>query len=275
MSLLDIFSPSFLLYLGIMVLAVAGLIVYFESKMREQNHKIASMFSIVSTLAEDMNQMKFVLTHVTNQGGAGPILEENRGPFSMPPEQENLIEVSDDEEDEEDIDEDEEDEEDIDEDEEELEHDEDESDSDEELDYDDESLSDNNVKVLKISNEDDLVNEQDSLILDELDDESSSSEELGEEQELVLMDEPVLEEPIALVKEVEVQNEKKEPEKMVKNKNEDLKTISIDLEEHESGPVDYKKMPLQKLKSIVVEKGLISDASKLKKHELLKLLGIE
>jgi len=265
MSLLDIFSPSFLLYLGIMVLAVAGLIVYFESKMREQNHKIASMFSIVSTLAEDMNQMKFVLTHVTNQGGAGPILEENRGPFSMPPEQENLIEVSDDEEDEEDIDEDEE----------ELEHDEDESDSDEELDYDDESLSDNNVKVLKISNEDDLVNEQDSLILDELDDESSSSEELGEEQELVLMDEPVLEEPIALVKEVEVQNEKKEPEKMVKNKNEDLKTISIDLEEHESGPVDYKKMPLQKLKSIVVEKGLISDASKLKKHELLKLLGIE
>jgi len=267
MSLLDIFSPSFLLYLGMMVLAVAGLIVYFESKMREQNHKIASMFSIVSTLAEDMNQMKFVLTHVTNQGGAGPILEENRGPFSMPPEQENLIEVSDDEEDEEDIDEDEEDEED--------EHDEAESDSDEELDYDDESLSDNNVKVLKISNEDDLVNEQESLILDELDDESSSSEELGEEQELVLMDEPVLEEPIALVKEVEVQNEKKEPEKMVKNKTEDLKTISIDLEEHESGPVDYKKMPLQKLKSIVVEKGLISDASKLKKHELLKLLGIE
>jgi hypothetical protein len=273
MSLLDIFSPSFLLYLGMMVLAVAGLIVYFESKMREQNHKIASMFSIVSTLAEDMNQMKFVISHVTNQGGAGPILEENRGPFSMPPEQENLIEVSDDEEDEEDIDEDEEDEDD--EDEEELEHDEDESDSDEELDYDDESLSDNNVKVLKISNEDDLVNEQDSLILDELDDESSSSEELGEEQELVLMDEPVLEEPIALVKEVEVKNEKKEPEKMVKNKTEDLKTISIDLEEHESGPVDYKKMPLQKLKSIVVEKGLISDASKLKKHELLKLLGIE
>jgi hypothetical protein len=272
MSLLDIFSPSFLLYLGMMVLAVAGLIVYFESKMREQNHKIASMFSIVSTLAEDMNQMKFVISHVTNQGGAGPILEENRGPFSMPPEQENLIEVSDDEEDEEDIDEEEEEEEDEEDEDDEEEED---SDSDEELDYDDESLSDNNVKVLKISNEDELVNEQDSLILDELDDESSSSEELGEEQELVLMDEPVLEEPIALVKEVEVKNEKKEPEKMVKNKNEDFKTISIDLEEHESGPVDYKKMPLQKLKSIVVEKGLISDASKLKKHELLKLLGIE
>jgi len=271
MSLLDIFSPSFLLYLGMMVLAVAGLIVYFESKMREQNHKIASMFSIVSTLAEDMNQMKFVISHVTNQGGAGPILEENRGPFSMPTEQENLIEVSDDEEDEEDIDDEEEDEEE----EEDEDEEEEEEEEEEELDYDDESLSDNNVKVLKISNEDDLVNEQDSLILDELDDESSSSEELGEEQELVLMDEPVLEEPIALVKEVEVQNEKKEPEKMVKNKNEDFKTISIDLEEHESGPVDYKKMPLQKLKSIVVEKGLISDASKLKKHELLKLLGIE
>jgi hypothetical protein len=103
MSLVDLFNPSFLMYLGILVLVIAGLIIYFETKLREQNHKITSMFSIVSTLAEDMNQMKFVISHVTNQGGAGPILEENRGPFSMPTEQENLIEVSDDEEDEEEI----------------------------------------------------------------------------------------------------------------------------------------------------------------------------
>jgi hypothetical protein len=34
-------------------------------------------------------------------------------------------------------------------------------------------------------------------------------------------------------------------------------------------------MALPKLRSVVTEKGLTSDASKLKKNELLKLLGIE
>ena len=50
-SLTDLFSLPFLMFLGILVLVVALVVVYFESKFREQNHKIASMFSIVSTLA--------------------------------------------------------------------------------------------------------------------------------------------------------------------------------------------------------------------------------
>ena len=36
--------------------------------------------------------------------------------------------------------------------------------------------------------------------------------------------------------------------------------------------LDYKKMSLQKLRTIVSEKGLSSESSKLKKNELLKLL---
>jgi hypothetical protein len=55
----------------------------------------------------------------------------------------------------------------------------------------------------------------------------------------------------------------------------DLKTISImDLEESNKKP-DYKKMSLNKLREVVAEKGLIVDASKMKKPELLKLLGDE
>jgi hypothetical protein len=38
---------------------------------------------------------------------------------------------------------------------------------------------------------------------------------------------------------------------------------------------DYKKMSLNKLREVVVSKSLISDASKLKKNEILKLLGDE
>ena len=39
--------------------------------------------------------------------------------------------------------------------------------------------------------------------------------------------------------------------------------------------VDYKKMPLSKLRAIVVEKKLCEDASKMKKQELFKLLNID
>jgi hypothetical protein len=59
------------------------------------------------------------------------------------------------------------------------------------------------------------------------------------------------------------------------NISSDLKTISIDLEESNHDSLDYKKLSLPKLRSIVSEKGLVSDASKLKKNELLKLLDSE
>jgi hypothetical protein len=57
----------------------------------------------------------------------------------------------------------------------------------------------------------------------------------------------------------------------------DFKTISINLGEEQEDSIDYKKLQLAKLRSIVVEKGLTnnSEASKLKKPELLKLLGAE
>ena len=56
----------------------------------------------------------------------------------------------------------------------------------------------------------------------------------------------------------------------------DLKSINITLEETKTDKsVDYKKMALPKLRSVVSEKGLSSDSSKLKKNELLKLLGVE
>jgi hypothetical protein len=50
------------------------------------------------------------------------------------------------------------------------------------------------------------------------------------------------------------------------------KTVNVSLEEE---VVDYKKMSLSKLRNIVVEKHLSQDASKLKKGELFKLLGVE
>lgn len=214
-----------------MVLVVAILVVYFESKSREQNHKIASMFSIVSTLAEDMNQMKLAVGHIANLGFNGHTLEENIRPFSMQ-EGGQLIDVSDDDEDS-DIEDDDGEESEVD------------SDSDSDSDDDDEEKAD--VKVLKINSESNFDDQE----ANELDDNSLDLDELE-----YLDEESILE--IEVVQPVE------------------FKTITIDLEDNESeDSVDYKKLSLQKLKSVVVEKGLVADASKLKKHELLKLLGIE
>ena len=55
----------------------------------------------------------------------------------------------------------------------------------------------------------------------------------------------------------------------------DFKTININLEDSTTENIDYKKLSIPKLRSIVAEKKLLTDTSKLKKPELLKLLGVE
>jgi hypothetical protein len=259
-SLADLFNPTFLMFLGILVLVVALMVVYFESKMRDQNHKIASMLSLVSTLAEDMNGVKMGLNQlaVTRMGGSFPQnfeqpLEKSRVPFNQ---ETKLIEVSDGEDDDDD-DDDDYDDDDIDE---EIDTDEDDDESNHDVvkvfkidmnsqnQYED-SLSGNNLEL------DDLDEE-----LDELDDElsevqslSSKSSKLSNKLEETVYGE-TLQEPLNIS---------------------DLKTISINLEDPHPDSLDYKKLSLPKLRSIVSEKGLAPDASKLKKNELLKLLGAE
>ena len=257
-TLADLFSPTFLMFLGILVLVVALLVVYFESKIRDQNHKIASMLSLVSTLAEDMNGVKMGLNHLATikMGGSIPQnfeqpLENSRVPFKQ---ETKLIEVSDGEEDDDDDEDD-----DIDDDDE-IEEDIDDDDEIEEDESDDES--ENEVKVLKIDmnlqnlTEDNLS--EHNLDLDELDDElsevqslSSKSSKLSDKLEETIIEDKVTE--------------------SLNISSSDLKTISINLEES----LDYKKLSLPKLRSIVSEKGLSADSSKLKKNELLKLLGAE
>ena len=203
---------------------------------------------------------------VTRMGGSFPQnfeqpLEKSRVPFNQ---ETKLIEVSDGEDDDDDDDDDYDD--DIDE---EIDTDEDDdNESDEESKHDvvkvfkidmnsqnqyEDSLSGNNLEL------DDLDEELDELD-DELDDElsevqslSSKSSKLSDKLEETVYGK-TFQEPLNIS---------------------DLKTISINLEDPHPDSLDYKKLSLPKLRSIVSEKGLVSDASKLKKNELLKLLGAE
>jgi hypothetical protein len=284
-SLTDLFNPTFLMFLGILVLVVALLVVYFESKFREQNHKISSMLSLVSSLAEELNGTKMVIQHLSMRGGVQSQNFQQEQTFSnfhnleenVAQQNTNntnntkLIQVSDDE----NSDSESETSDNNSESDDSIEILDDEEDSVKEM--DDESVSSennvieigehNDIKILKLNvtkqNDDESTNSdgEQNLDFDDLDD----LENLSESSDSVsIKDEPQFEEVTEI-------NETKDDN----IKSMDLKSINITLEETKHESLDYKKMALPKLRSVVTEKGLTSDASKLKKNELLKLLGIE
>jgi hypothetical protein len=274
-SLTDLINPTFLMFLGILVLAVALLVVYFESKFREQNHKISSMLSLVSSLAEEVNGSKMIIHQLTmNRQPQNPqFFQQQQQQPSLDKsftQNDNLILVSDDEEDASDSDSD-------------YDSDSDAIESvsggdaasevsiDENiLDEDDESVSSvieigdnkNDVKILKLNVNN---NKDDSESGDDLSEASLEDlEEMDDLEELEDLDD-------SSTSSVSDKEEKNDNVKSM-----DFKSINITLEETKpEQPLDYKKMALPKLRSIVADKGLSTDSSKLKKNELLKLLGVE
>ncbi len=257
-SLADLFNPTFLMFLGILVLVAALLVVYFESKMRDQNHKIASMLSLVSTLAEDMNGVKMGLNHLAIRSSH---INNNLGNTQIISNVNNdLIEVSDDGEDEY-------------EDENDNVSVEDSENNDSEYDEYEDDID--NVKVLKLTisqNESESGNNSD---LDEMADLDGEFEPVDEVPEMA---NEYIEEVLDLkYDEPNVNELKVEEAKESVISSSDFKTISINLGDSSEDQIDYKKLQLPKLKSIVTEKGLATstEASKLKKQELLKLLGVE
>jgi hypothetical protein len=272
--LADLFNPTFIMFLGILVLVVAILIIYFEGKMREQNHKITTMFSLVSTLAEDMNGIKlgFNQLAINSVGGGGQFfrqtLEEPVKTFNIE-ENVNLINVSDDEESDNDEDSNSEAESEIN----------DDSDSEEDLDLDEEN-NEHEIDVHDNESEDndshdeDFDNKSDIKVLkiyNNTNEENEIEEINNNSQELDVLDE------IGEMDDLDNLDEKSEEKYIDINSgfNLDFKKININLEEIPVESLDYKKLSLQKLRSIVSEKGLANDTSKIKKPELLKLLGVE
>ena len=280
-SLADLFNPTFLIFLGILLLVVALIVVYFESKIRDQNHKIASMLSLVSTLAEDMNGIKLGFNHLamTSFGGS------NRQPF---------VEKYQDNEDENE-DEDEEEEEDEEDEEKEKKESKLISVSDDENDSDSNSESDVD-SILDSVSETDTDSDTDINDIEELADDSNDDDEFSAHNDIKVLKLNITndlfensEHPKDELEDLEdlevldsqsvelngdlLSSEEKNDDTLLTS---DFKTININLEESANNEsLDYKKLSLTKLRSIVIEKGLSADSSKLKKQDLLKLLGVE
>jgi uncharacterized membrane protein len=267
MGLADILSTSTLICLGIMLLLVGVLAMFFMQKMNEQNHKIASMLGLVSTMAEELNfvrsRVQILSANAFPQSGG---ITMSSSTIAQPDN--SLIEVSDNDEDDEDDDDDEEGSESS-EDEEDGEEEEDGEDGEDEEDEEDKQ----NIKTINMGETLDvniqceaLIEEQDD---DDDDDDASSKSELEDELESLNDDD---------LDGIENDNELMTTESITLTNADYIKSIDIsNLEESHADPetFDYKKMSLNKLRNIVVKKGLVKDSSKLKKNELLKMLNAE
>jgi len=228
------FTIPYIAFLGFILLLILGVYIFLVRKMASQNNQFCSIVGVVTSLADELTRLKeFISTTLTNRPKEIPIVST----------QNDLIQVSDD------------------------------SDSDSESETDTESMTDsdddddeyeltnsididlnNDIKYIHITpsiKDDDLIKVSEKLLNEvSLATEPLATEPLTTES---LLSEPLATEPLA------TESLLSEP-------------LSLVTEEESVKEDDYKKLSLNKLRSLVVEKGLVEDASKLKKQSLLQLL---
>ena len=267
-SLTPILSIPFLLSLGISLILIGFVGVFFYQKITEQNHKISSMVDLISTMAEEMN---YIRSRVQS-GGAVNTLPSNPVAQQVPlinsqPVQ-DLINVSDNE--------DESDSEDEESDDESHADDDDESDDDSESDEEEEenvrviNISDSLLHSIEASGE---VEEIPSENNDDMNDSEDDDDDLDEDDKSSVSSQEEVKVEVVKLNEVMEEPQEFEPESLLDIDATLLKSIHMTFPTSEN--IDYKKLSLNKLRQIVSDKNLSSDSSKLKKPDLLKLLGVE
>jgi cobalamin biosynthesis protein CobT len=269
MAITDLFSSSFLFSVAIIIILIGGIFAFISYRMAEQDHKINAMIGLVSTMANETQFFRSKIHTIqqqldvanTDQLHSIHLSTNNLGEKEIT---KNLISVSDDEYDDDDDDDDEDEDEDEDEedDEDEEEEDEEEEEEDEEEEEEEEEkLDDDNVeKTIKV-----ITLSDDNI--------SMSHIENIADHKLIHLD------SLDEKNEASISNHLIEELNSTSDNNNFLSNISInDLGENEdlqSSKNEYKKLSLNKLREVVVSKGLTTDASKLKKNDILKLLGEE
>ena len=270
MAFNDLLSTSFLFSVAIIIILIGGIFAYVSYRMSEQDHKISSMVGLISTMAEELQFFRSKLSqgpiqcqqqqqgglqeqHVTDQRHTIPILDPN----NLITGATSLIPVSDDED--------------------ETDH---ESASDEsESESTDDSESDNDSESEKSEDEeydlDEIVDLEEPMQITTIPVDETNHSEINNIKSIHL-EEPielnVFEHSHTLDHELEHEHELEHVEDLLAS---DLKTISITDLEDTNKKTDYKKMSINRLREVVIEKGIVSDATKLKKNEILKLLGDE
>ena len=283
MAISDILSTSFLFSIAIIIILIGGIFAYVSYRMGEQDHKLNSMIGLVSTMAEESQFFRSKLNMLQQKLSTQdlPVVDQVQyasqlSGFSGGREgQEELINVSDEEDDSDDDSEDlEDDSDDESEDLEDEDEDEDLEDEDEDLEDEDEEERGEYIKRLNLTL---AIDEPPvKIAYEEIDEDNNSFKETNN---LTFDDVQDLADFEATLEETDIQllaEDTKEDDNFLKNVSiTGLDNGILSLEEIGANKNDYKKMSLNKLREVIVSKGVTLDASKLKKNEILKLLGDE
>ena len=262
MGIIDLFSSPVLITLLIALLSLGFMFYYFNNRLALQESKLETISNVLS---KELYLIRNQINVPSKEYSSEPKFEYASQLLSK---SNDLIEVSDD------------DEEDIDEDDDDI--DEEDSDYEDEEVYDDD-LSDTLSLVDIINIEEDIKNDEEddqmNLNIENID---MRKENINESNNVTLDNDISLDLDKSLEEVSKQENDIKEVFLNEKINLENVENID-NLEEETIGQhgknevekLDFKKMPLNKLRDLVVSKGLVVDSSKLKKHELLKLLGDE
>jgi|Laugresu1bdmlbdd_1035124.scaffolds.fasta_scaffold06389_3 hypothetical protein len=276
MPFFDIFSTSFLFSIAIIIILIGAIFAYVSYRIGEQDHKLNSMIGLISAMAEDSRYLTNKIHIIQQQLSGQELPVDDKIEYAsqlMGGAQNELINVSDDEDDS-DCEEDEDEYEDDEDDENEDESEDNESEDDENEDEEEEQT----YKTINLSEELDLNIKIPYEEIDEDDKSYTIANNLVFDSTKDLAEfENTLEET-----DIQLSHETKETD----DNNDFLNNISIkelgtgnvhleEMDDVHLHKTEYKKMSLNKLRELVVNKGLVVDSSKLKKNELLKLLGDE
>ena len=239
----EIFSIPFLICLSISILLIGCSSIYFYQRITQQDHKIESMVSLISSMAEELKDGQPQVKPFV----PAPVQVCMPVSHSVPIQANSLIPVSDGE-------------------------DSDSEESDDESDGQSESGSESSENSSTYSDSDDEnhiaiigsvaeLKEMDEF--DDLDELEEPKELNGDDIKSIHLEDSLASlgslDNLSLFKSIHISGAES-----------DTHMDSITIEES----TNYKKMPIQKLREIAQVQGH-GDVSKLKKNELLKLLGAE
>jgi len=244
MSLSDIFTPSVVISLAISVLLIGLFGLYVNNKLNEQNHKLNTMFDLVSTLANELQMVRSQapLGMGSPSIGGGRVYEKQE--VGSTTHLVSMIDVSDNSES-----------------------------SEEESDGDTDEGAETDDSGDEGDGEGEEVSGSDGE--DDVSDGDSDGENDARSDKAIVVSESLddtLFEELANLDEIMLDDPKDDVLKILEDTTTNTNISNV---KNLNVVFDYKKASLSKLREIVEQKGLSSDTSKLKKQELLKMLEID
>uniref|UniRef100_A0A6C0HBG0 Rho termination factor N-terminal domain-containing protein n=1 Tax=viral metagenome TaxID=1070528 RepID=A0A6C0HBG0_9ZZZZ len=265
MGLFNYIDTFFFISLGITFILILLLVFHFKQQIASLEHKNDTMFEIINNIVKELNFMKSGYLVNSSQYHCQALQEHNddtimfqQHPFQSKQNFENKIVVSDD---------DSEDEQDSDDDSEDDQHsDDDDTDSEDEEDSEDDQHSDDEVVVVNHNendvNEIKVINIElgDNIEINDIENDIENENDAEEE-------EPIQEH---FENDTSIVVTKLESEHLESSENTDL--VINTTTGFKATKDYYARMTLNELKTMAVTKGLVSDASKMKKIQLIQLL---